>query len=518
MQLQDFWDGLTPPSRRTLNTVVGGPLMKKNPEEIVAILDELFEDANQWPIESNDRRRSVGVYRVDSNTAVQAQLEAMAKEIRKLTLAKVESQPSQVCDFYGMGHPMHECQAVAADEVQQNNSRPQGQGAPDFQNQQMQQYQPPQSNQSSMEDLMKAFIIKTDERLDTHGAIIKELGTSFQNLERQVGQLAILLSERVPGTLPADTERNPKETINAVFLRSGHELEDLIAKQKDEPVERQVEIVEEQKINNIQEGEVRVDEDLKKKGNIKAQKKKKNDNSTNNETEERKYMPALPFPQKQRREKLDKQFKCFLEVFKQVHVNIPSIEVRSQMPAYAKFIKEILSKKRKVEETPVVKLTEHYSAYINLMTLSIFKKLEGEIGEISSVPMSLQLADQTTIIPKGIVKDVPVWVDKFVFHVDFIMANMEENMEAPLILGRPFLAKGSAILDIQERQLMLRVEDKRLIFNMEGEKWPLKEQIGKSEADKCGVYPKKVEKKLSAWMCVRGRVCKGDPDFDCDPG
>ncbi|XP_070050027.1 uncharacterized protein [Nicotiana tomentosiformis] len=418
----------------------------------------------------------------------------------------------------------------------------------------MQQYQPPQSNQSSMEDLMKAFIIKTDERLDTHGAIIKELGTSFQNLERQVGQLAILLSERVPGTLPADTERNPKETINAVFLRSGHELEDLIAKQKDEPVERQVEIVEEQKINNIQEGEVRVDEDLKKKGNIKAQKKKKNDNSTNNETEERKYMPALPFPQKQRREKLDKQFKCFLEVFKQVHVNIPSIEVRSQMPAYAKFIKEILSKKRKVEETPVVKLTEHYSAilqnklpkkyedrgsftipcslgstkfqkslcdlgaYINLMTLSIFKKLEGEIGEISSVPMSLQLADQTTIIPKGIVKDVPVWVDKFVFHVDFIMANMEENMEAPLILGRPFLAKGSAILDIQERQLMLRVEDKRLIFNMEGEKWPLKEQIGKSEADKCGVYPKKVEKKLSAWMCVRGRVCKGDPDFDCDPG
>ena len=34
------------------------------------------------------------------------------------------------------------------------------------------QYHPPQSNQSSMEDLMKAFIIKTDERLETHGITI----------------------------------------------------------------------------------------------------------------------------------------------------------------------------------------------------------------------------------------------------------------------------------------------------------------------------------------------------------
>ena len=52
-----------------------------------------------------------------------------------------------------------------------------------------------------------------------------------------MGKLANLLFERVPGTLPADTERNPKETINVVSLRSGHELEDPIAKQKDELIE-----------------------------------------------------------------------------------------------------------------------------------------------------------------------------------------------------------------------------------------------------------------------------------------
>ncbi|XP_070046381.1 uncharacterized protein [Nicotiana tomentosiformis] len=53
----------------------------------------------------------------------------------------------------------------------------------------------------------------------------------------------------------------------------------------------------------------------------------------------------------------------------------------SHMPTYAKFMKEILSKKRKVEETLVVKLTEHCTS-INIMTLSSFRKLEGEIVEI----------------------------------------------------------------------------------------------------------------------------------------
>ncbi|XP_019234121.1 PREDICTED: uncharacterized protein LOC109214637 [Nicotiana attenuata] len=210
------------------------------------------------------------------------------------------------------------------------------------------------------------------------------------------------------------------------------------------------------------------------------------------------------------------------------------------MPAYAKFMEEILFKKQKAEEKSVVKLTEHCSANlqnklpkkygdpgsftipcsfestkfkkylcdsgasINIMPLSIFRKLEGDIGEIRSVPVSLQLADQTTIIPEGIVEDVLVRVDNFVILVDFIVVNMEENREVPLILGRPFLATGSAILDIQERLFMLRVGHERLIFKMEGERGALKEQIGKSEADKCGVYPNKAKKKLSAWMCALG--------------
>ncbi|XP_070050716.1 uncharacterized protein [Nicotiana tomentosiformis] len=133
------------------------------------------------------------------------------------------------------------------------------------------------------------------------------------------------------------------------------------------------------------------------------------------------------------------------------------------MPAYAKFMKEILKKKMKIKETLVVKLTEHgtinfdkslydSAASIDLMPLSIYRKLENESGEIRSAPISLYLVDQMTLIPEGIVEDVLVWVDKFIFPVDFIVVKMEENKEAPFILGRSFLATSRAILDYTRKK------------------------------------------------------------------
>ncbi|XP_019257540.1 PREDICTED: uncharacterized protein LOC109235753 [Nicotiana attenuata] len=238
---------------------------------------------------------------------------------------------------------------------------------------------------------------------------------------------------------------------------------------------------------------------------MKAEKKKKEENSIREDPKESKHMHSLPFPQKQSRDKLDMQFGRFLDVLKQVYVNLPFTEVLSQMLAYAKFLKEILTKKRKIEEISVVKLTEDCSAIlqnklpqkcgdpgsftipcsvgtinfdkslcdsgasINLMPLSIYRKLEKENGEIRSAPISLQLADETTIILEGKVEDVLVRVDKFVLPVDFIVVNMEENKEVPLILGRPFLEMGRAILDIHERKLMLRVGEETVTFKIDVE-------------------------------------------------
>ncbi|XP_070035890.1 uncharacterized protein [Nicotiana tomentosiformis] len=165
-------------------------------------------------------------------------------------------------------------------------------------------------------------------------------------------------------------------------------------------------------------------------------------------------MPAIPFPQKLYREKLDRKFERFLDILKQVNENLPFTRVLSQMPAYAKFLKEIPTKKRKIEETSVVKLIEHCN--VILQNKLPQTKLDNEIGEIRSAPISLQLVDQTSLIPEGIVEDVLVRVDNFVFPSDFILVKIEENKEVPLILGKPFLAMGRDILDIHERKLILQ--------------------------------------------------------------
>ena len=77
---------------------------------------------------------------------------------------------------------------------------------------------------------------------------------------------------------------------------------------------------------------------------------------------EYKTLPPPPFPNRLKNAKLDKQFNKFLDVFKQLHINIPLIDALQSMPSYAKFIKEILSNKRKWEHLDMVALTEECSA------------------------------------------------------------------------------------------------------------------------------------------------------------
>ncbi|XP_060182486.1 uncharacterized protein LOC132612181 [Lycium barbarum] len=201
-------------------------------------------------------------------------------------------------------------------------------------------------------------------------------------------------------------------------------------------------------------------------------------------------------------EKLDKQFSKFLEILKKLYINIPFTDALTQMPSYAKFLKDILSSKRKLEELSVVKLTEKCSAIlqnklpqklgdpgsftipctlggahfekalcdsgasINLMPFSIFRKLE--LGEIKDTGVSLQLADQSTKKSKGIIENVLVRVDKFIFPADFIVLEMEEITEVPLILGRPFLATGSTSDD----DPIIKEEAKTLEKDFENEEVP----------------------------------------------
>ena len=83
------------------------------------------------------------------------------------------------------------------------------------------------------------------------------------------------------------------------------------------------------------------------------------------ESRERVYEPPIPFPQRLMKKEIDPQFSKFLDMLKKIQVNIPFMEAIAQIPKYAKFLKELISNKKKLEEMETVTLTKECSALIS---------------------------------------------------------------------------------------------------------------------------------------------------------
>ena len=98
------------------------------------------------------------------------------------------------------------------------------------------------------------------------------------------------------------------------------------------------------------------------------------------------------------------------------------------------------------------------------MPLSIFKRLG--LGEARPTTVTLQLEDRSLMHPRGVIEDALVKVDKFIFPADFIVLDMEEDKEIPIILGRPFLATDRAMIDVQRGELKLIVQEDEVKFNV----------------------------------------------------
>ncbi|XP_038896389.1 uncharacterized protein LOC120084651 [Benincasa hispida] len=207
-----------------------------------------------------------------------------------------------------------------------------------------------------------------------------------------------------------------------------------------------------------------------------------------------------PFLRRLMKKNNEHQFKSFLELLKQLHINIPLIEALEQMATYMKFFKDILTKKRKVSEKEVIALTQecntlvsnklpqkqkdpgsstvpcsirgldvghalcNLGASINLMPFSVFKNLK--IGKAQPTSVALQLAERTIKYPEGKIEDVLVKVDNLIFPADFIILDYEADREVLIILGRPFLATGKVLIDVHKDELTMCVDNEEVKFNV----------------------------------------------------
>ncbi|XP_070029748.1 uncharacterized protein [Nicotiana sylvestris] len=206
--------------------------------------------------------------------------------------------------------------------------------------------------------------------------------------------------------------------------------------------------------------------------------------------------PAPPYPERITKQKNENQFKKFIDMMKSSSINIPLVEALEQMSDYAKFMKDLVIKKRSMD-CKTIKMTHQVSAIvhsmalkledpdaltipctigsadfakalcdlgssINLMPYSVFKTLG--IGQPRLTSMRLQMVDRMMKRPLGIIDDVLVRVDKFILLADFVILNCEVDYEVPIILEKPFLATGKALVDVEAGELIFQVGDEKIVF------------------------------------------------------
>ncbi|CAN6572937.1 unnamed protein product [Malus baccata var. baccata] len=278
---------------------------------------------------------------------------------------------------------------------------------------------------------------------------IQNLQAAMKNMEKQMGQIALQVSERaLVASQPIIDSRNVEKS----------------AKQKEF----------EQPLNSSENG---VDTVV-----------------------DRVYEPHMPYPERLKPKVKDQQLTDFMKTLSKVQINLPLIDAIKNIPSYAKFFKDVCTKKKKLVDFEKVILTEQCSvvllhklplkkqdpesftisctignsnfkralidlgASINLMHFSVFHRL-GQ-GEIKPTSVILELADRSVAYPRGIIEDLIIKVDNLYLPADFVILDMDEDMQTLIILGRPFMATARTLIDVEAGTLTLRVQDQSVVFSL----------------------------------------------------
>ncbi|GKE63490.1 putative reverse transcriptase domain-containing protein [Tanacetum coccineum] len=101
-------------------------------------------------------------------------------------------------------------------------------------------------------------------------------------------------------------------------------------------------------------------------------------------------------------------------------------------------------------------------ASVSVMPFSTYTNLG--LGILSHTRLTIELADRTIKQPRGITENVLVRIGKFIFPVDFIILDILEDDDVPLILGQPFVSPAHSKIDVYNRKITLRVGEEKLVF------------------------------------------------------
>nr|GEZ52758.1 reverse transcriptase domain-containing protein [Tanacetum cinerariifolium] len=320
-------------------------------------------------------------------------------------------------------------------------------------------------------------------------------GAVYQNRPQQASTYQAPAQQNTFNSLPSNTIQNPKGEAKAITTRSGITYKGPSIPppgvEQQEPTEatKDTELLS---IEEIQPPSVQVqekDEEPIDEPSVVIPKAKAN-------------LPYLSRLAKEKlREKDDILAAKFMEIFRDLHFELSFADARVHMPKFLPMFKKLLNNKDKLIELTKTPLNENCSAVvlkklpeklgdpgrflipcdflefdnclaltdlgasINLMPLSIWQKLR--LPTLNDTKMVLELADRTISKPTSVAENVFVKVGKFYFPADFVVLDFIVDPRVPLILGRPFLSTAHTIINVHEREIILRQDKQSLTLQCE---------------------------------------------------
>ncbi|GKC46491.1 retrovirus-related pol polyprotein from transposon TNT 1-94 [Tanacetum coccineum] len=163
-----------------------------------------------------------------------------------------------------------------------------------------------------------------------------------------------------------------------------------------------------------------------------------------------------------------------LESIEKEPVNTPLVNTIRKTPDYTKCLQELVSKKIKIKEVSMVKLNTRCSAVLQNELPPKEKDPRSFIlpciiglGTPKPISMVIEMADKSMQSPKGIVENVLVKIDKFIFLMDFVILDIVEDNKVPIILGRAMLATTYARIDVLGKKISLEVGTEKVPEELE---------------------------------------------------
>ncbi|GJT68922.1 retrovirus-related pol polyprotein from transposon TNT 1-94 [Tanacetum coccineum] len=276
------------------------------------------------------------------------------------------------------------------------------------------------ARKEAMEESLAKFMAESAKRHEENSSIIKEIrastdamirnqGASIKTLELQIGQMSKVLQERGFRSLPGSIETNPRDQVKLISTATADLSE----------------------IRRMEHGPYVV-----------------------SGSQHRFMFPeTVPFPRRLHNYCCNGLKKAhganILDAYDDIQ---PQKEKDPRSFTLPCLINNICFDKALVDLGASVSVMP-FSTYTNLC-----------LSDLSHTRMTIELANRTIKQPKGIATNVLVRIGKFIFPIDFVILDIPEDNDIPLILGRPFLSTAHVKIDVYKRKVTLRVGEEKLVF------------------------------------------------------